>query len=111
MRGEYGYGQPSKEMELVTFRLRASMPGPEVDLAKQPITRRRGLLAPIGRRRIVFEHGATAIDCPIFNRSDLMPGDEIDGGAIIEQMDTTTLLPTDFRAAVDRAGNLLLSRR
>jgi len=107
----YGYDQPSKEMEIVTFRLRASMPGPDVDLARRPVSRRRGPLAPIGRRRIIFEPAATGIECPIFARSDLMPGDEISGGAVIEQMDTTTLLPPDFRTVVDRAGNLLLTHR
>ena len=36
----YGYDQPAMELELVTFRLRASMPGPEVDL--KPATLKPG---------------------------------------------------------------------
>jgi len=107
----YGYDQPSKEMEIVTFRLRASMPGPKLDLAKHSSGDRRSALASIGRRRVAFEASETRIDCPVFDRSQLMPGEELDGPAIIEQMDTTTLLPPDFHAAVDPVGNLLLTRR
>ena len=107
----YGYDQPAQEMELVTFRLRASMPGPRVDLATHSSGHRRGLLKPTGRRRVAFEVAETRIDCSIFDRAQLVPGDEIDGPAIIEQMDTTTLLPPDFHAEVDPVGNLRLTRR
>jgi len=106
----YGYDQTSKEMEIVTFRLRASMPGPKVDLATRSSGRRRGLLKPIGRRRVAFEASETRIDCSIFDRAHLVPGDKIDGPAIIDQMDTTTLLPPDYHAVVDPVGNLLLTR-
>lgn len=97
----YGYDQPSKEMELITFRLRASMPGPRIDVAMPANGKRVVPLAPIGRRRVAFDASARRIDCPIFDRSQLVSGDALDGPAIIEQMDTTTLLPPDFRAAVD----------
>src|SRR5207247_744266 len=60
-----GYDQPSKEMELVTFRLRASMPGPKLDLATHSSGRRLGALVPIGRRRVVFEASEAPIDCPV----------------------------------------------
>jgi len=95
----------------VTFRLRASMPGPKLDLATHSSGRRLGALVPIGRRRVAFEASETRIDCPVFDRSQLMAGEELDGPAIIEQMDTTTLLPPDFHAAADPVGNLLLTRR
>jgi N-methylhydantoinase A len=49
--------------------------------------------------------------CPIFDRSHLMTADTLVGPAIIEQMDTTTLLPPDFSVTVDSYGNLLLTRR
>jgi N-methylhydantoinase A len=107
----YSYDQPSKEMEIVTFRLRASMPGPRLELANHSNGRRVGALVPIGRRGVAFDAPETRIDCPVFDRSHLVPGEELDGPAIIEQMDTTTLLPPDFHAAVDPVGNLLLTRR
>jgi N-methylhydantoinase A len=34
----------------------------------------------------------------------------ITGPAIVEQMDTTTVVPPDFRARADEWGNLILDR-
>ncbi len=107
----YGYDQPSKEMELVTFRVKAAMPGARIDIASHASGRRRAAPAPSAFRHVAFDASGTRIDCPIFDRSGLVPGDSLDGPAIIEQMDTTTLLPPDFRAVADAVGNLLLTRR
>jgi N-methylhydantoinase A len=110
-RRHYGYAQAEKELELVTFRLRASMPGPQLDLMEAQNFGRSGPLMPISQRSVVFASGSPPIECPIYDRSDLVPGDVLVGPAIVEQMDTTTLLPPDFDASVDGFGNLLLKRR
>jgi N-methylhydantoinase A len=41
----------------------------------------------------------------------LKPHDTINGPAIVEQMDATTVIPPDFDARVDALGNLLLQKR
>ena len=43
----------------------------------------------------------------VFQREDLKPGDAFAGPAVIEQYDTTTLVPAGFRASVDAWGNLV----
>ena len=45
---------------------------------------------------------------PILRRESLAPGTTLEGPAIIEQLDTTTVLPAGFRAVVDEAGNLIV---
>ena len=45
---------------------------------------------------------------PILRRESLSPGATLVGPAIIEQLDTTTVLPPDFRSVVDQAGNLIV---
>ena len=45
---------------------------------------------------------------PIIRRESLAPGTTLEGPAIIEQLDTTTVLPPEFRAGVDAAGNLIV---
>ena len=45
---------------------------------------------------------------PIIRRESLAPGATLDGPAIIEQLDTTTVLPPEFRAVVEAAGNLIV---
>jgi len=44
----------------------------------------------------------------ILRRESLGPGSTLEGPAIIEQLDTTTVLPPEFRTDVDHAGNLLI---
>ena len=46
----------------------------------------------------------------IYDRSTLEPGDVVDGPAVIEQLDSTTLVWPEQRAAVDGYRNLLLER-
>ena len=60
-------------------------------------TERRTVRFPTGRR-----------ETPIVRREALVPGSMLQGPAIIEQLDTTTVLPPGFRAAVDDAGNLVI---
>ncbi len=105
----YGFVREASVMELVTFRLRAVL------ATKQP--QRPTNAAPSGQACEVLEHRAVVFDdaakptrCEVYARSSLTPGFWIVGPAIIEQMDTTTVVPAGFSAVSDGSGNLLLSR-
>ena len=67
------------------------------DDAGRKVTERRDVRFPGGRH-----------ETPILRRESLGPGNALEGPAIIEQLDTTTVLPPGFRAAVDDAGNLVI---
>ena len=47
-------------------------------------------------------------ESPILRREALVPASALEGPAIIEQLDTTTVLPPGFQAVVDGAGNLIV---
>jgi len=107
----YGYDKPHEEVELVTFRIKASAPVPRkpnlavaqtVSVDEKPV--------PVMTRRAYFEPVQGIVDCPVFRRTQLAAGASIPGPAIIEQMDTTTIIPPDFQAHVDEWGNLILRR-
>lgn len=49
------------------------------------------------------------LDTPVFARHALRPGDAFPGPAIVEQLDTTTLIEPGDIAEVDRAGNLMIT--
>lgn len=51
------------------------------------------------------------VECPIYAREGLKPGNRIDGPAIVEQMDTTTVTLPDMQGAVDGYLNLILEAR
>lgn len=104
----YGYDQPEKEIELVTFRVRAALPARVPDL-RPSVTGRSGALAPMALRRTFFEP-AGFVDCPVYGRDALVAGDRIEGPVILEQMDTTTVVPPDFCCEVDDALNLRLKK-
>jgi 5-oxoprolinase (ATP-hydrolysing)/N-methylhydantoinase A len=44
-----------------------------------------------------------------YDRSKLLAGDRIEGPAIINQYDTTTVLPPGFTAEIDRFGNIVMA--
>jgi N-methylhydantoinase A len=68
-----------------------------------------GHVEPTERSVYFRERGWTA--CPVYRREALTPGTQVDGPAIIEQMDSTTLVSPDFTACVDSATNILLTRK
>lgn len=58
-------------------------------------------------RRVWFSGGWT--DTPIYRRSDIGAGARIDGPAIVEQMDTTSVIEPGCVAEADGMGNLVVS--
>lgn len=62
-----------------------------------------------GSRQVFFEDSWTT--ATVYDRLSLPLGEQINGPAIIEQRDTTTLVPPDMVAAADNLGNLILEVR
>ena len=48
------------------------------------------------------------METPVYDRWSLKPGQEIVGPAIMEQMDTTTVVEIGVTACMDTYGNLIL---
>ena len=109
----YGYRSPERTLEFVTCRVKATRAIPKHDLACVPPLQRTGALAPAARRTVFFDRSRDAragyVDCPVFDRAQMIPGDTVEGPAIIEQMDTTTVIPPEFKARVDAALNLYMT--
>jgi N-methylhydantoinase A len=102
----YGFHNPADPIELVNFRLLA------VGKLRQPAARpgaprRSGKVAPASHRKVWFAADA-AQDTPVYDRATLEPGDAIAGPAVIEQLDSTTLLFPGDRAMVDPHLNLMV---
>jgi N-methylhydantoinase A/oxoprolinase/acetone carboxylase beta subunit len=62
--------------------------------------------------RVVFDVDSTVrrLDTARYRRDRLKAGNRIDGPAIVDQMDTTILIPPGFRARVDRFGNIIITQ-
>ena len=50
---------------------------------------------------VLFDEHPKQLKARIFDRTQLAPGDVIEGPAIIEQLDSTTLVPPGIKAEVD----------
>ena len=62
-------------------------------------------IAP-GARRVWFPEGWR--DTPIHRRGALPPGTALEGPAIVEQLDSTTVVEPGDRVTVDPLGNLII---
>jgi len=63
--------------------------------------------SPTGTRAVWFE-AAKATNTPIYQRVDLQPGHNLDGPAVVEQLDALTIIHPGDRAKVDGYGNLII---
>jgi N-methylhydantoinase A len=68
-----------------------------------------GGAVPAGRRRAWFD-GAWR-DTPVYRREQLGSGAELVGPAIVEQLDSTTVIEPGDRVRVDADGNLEITVR
>ena len=109
-RAMYGYASPDKQLELVTYRVRARLMQARRPMTESAAAGRGRALAASASRRAYFEQARGFIDCPVHLREDLEPQDRFQGPAIVEQMDCTTVVPPGWNARVDACSNLLLSR-
>ncbi len=66
--------------------------------------------ARVGTRDVYFRRGEGFVSTPIYDRERLAPGAAFAGPAVVEQMDSNTLVPPGWACRVDEYGNLLLTR-
>jgi len=108
---EYGRHFSEKNVELVNLRVVGVGRIPELQPKRTiPGTEALEPQARLGTRRVVFESGgkAVAYQAAIIRRDALKAGNLITGPAIVQQMDTTTVIPPGFSAKVDNVGNLII---
>jgi N-methylhydantoinase A len=116
----YGYSYPTREVELVTLRLRSIIKSRQASILKTPppATGRVGTGAPAhsGRAKPGSEF---PISAPVFfsgkkrrttvlSRDTMSPGKKYSGPAVITEYSATTMVPPGMNFRRDRAGNLIV---
>lgn len=61
-----------------------------------------------GTRQVYFPETGGFTDCPVFDRAALRAGDKLHGPTIIEERDSTLVLPPRASATVDTHGHVIL---
>ena len=108
-KAEYGHSTPGEIIQVVYLRLQAVM----------PLTKPR--LNPLGdnsggtvtatsndSRTVWFSNGQT--QCQEYQRDDLKSGHTLEGPAIIQEKEATTLVEAQWTLRVDQFGNLVIEK-
>jgi len=94
------------ELEILSFRLRASGATPKLTI-KQADLPQGSEDALKGTRKTYFGEGF--VDAGIYDRYRLTPGMTVKGPAIIEERESTTVVPPGDTLTIDEAGNLRIA--
>lgn len=102
----YSYSMPDEPVEVVNIHLIAYGLIRKPKFRKIPFTSSSS--DALIDKKMVFFKGNAWIETPIYSRDALLPGHKINGPAIIEQSDATTVIPPGWNAVVDEFLNLTL---
>ncbi|WP_431927779.1 hydantoinase/oxoprolinase family protein [Amycolatopsis tucumanensis] len=105
----YGYSSAEDAVQVVTFRLRAIGEVSRAELHRAPLGDADASAAIRATREVYLPESGGFTECPVYDRRLLEPGHRIDGPAVVEQMDTTTLLLPGDVAVVDELRNLVVT--
>lgn len=104
----YGYIAPEEAIQIATFRCEAIARVDKAPLASHARSETPLADAVMTQRKVYLPEANGWVSCPIYDRDKLGPGHAIAGPAIVEQMDTTTLILPGQTATVDEFLNLIL---
>ena len=104
----YGFANEQEPTQIVNLRVVG------IGAVDRPVLRQldEATDSPIraikGTRAVYFAETNGMIDVTLYDRDQLRSGDTFSGPAIIEQMDTTVVVPPDTRVEVEETGNLII---
>lgn len=102
----YGFSRPEESSEIVNLRLICTGLIPKAKLKKEELFSNNPKSAYIGSRKVLFKGEFRKTD--IYNRNLLNPGNVIGGPAIVEQKDSTTVIPPASVATIDSYRNIII---
>jgi N-methylhydantoinase A len=104
----YNYRRDGAPVEIYRLSVRAVGVTPKPELRRHELN--GAAASPSGSRPVHFDWSGDAVDTPLFVRSDLPAGTELEGPAIIDQLDSTTVVPPGWSAEVDEWLNIRMHR-
>jgi N-methylhydantoinase A len=106
-----GHKAETEPVELVSLRLISYGLVPQAKLSPSKATGRKVSEAKTGERKVYFGKQHGVLNCQIYKRDLLEPGHRVFGPAIVEQLDTTTVIHPEQEAAVDDYRNLIVTEK
>jgi N-methylhydantoinase A len=94
-------------MEAVTWRVVVSGVSPDIEPSQS--VQSIGTEYFKGTRKVWFPNQKAALDCPVYDRYALPVGQQFDGPAIIEEMESTTVVGLDSTFVMDGHRDILVT--
>ena len=109
---EFGYsvGLDLTSVEFVNARLAALGPAPVGELLPDE-TRGEPADAVVATRPVHFTEAGGWVDTTIYDRSRLFAGGTLSGPAIVQEVDSTTVVPPGATVSIDDYRNLIIDVR
>jgi N-methylhydantoinase A len=104
----YNYRRDGAPVEIYRLSVRAVGVTPKPQLQRHELNGSHASAA--GSRPVHFDPSGDAVETPLYVRSDLPAGTKLSGPAIIDQLDSTTVVPPGWRAEVDEWLNIRMHR-
>jgi N-methylhydantoinase A len=109
--GQYGRTEPVVPVECVSWQVIVAGPRPRIDLTATALhgAAHGGVaVARRGARQAYFPAAGGSVETPVYDRTRLALGDAIAGPALIEERESTLVLPPGAAARCDVALNLVV---
>jgi N-methylhydantoinase A len=100
---------PGMTIEIMNWGLTISSVPRKIIRLPAPVRRRK--IEPRRYRRVCLGLNKKLADIPIYVRSELAPGEWLNGPALIVEGQTTTVVGPSFDAVIDEGANIRMSRR
>jgi N-methylhydantoinase A len=107
-RRMYGFIAEDEPVQLVTFRIEATGQVRKAEFRPKQLTGPDPAAALDSQREVWLPEAGGPVTVPVYARDKLLPGNCIPGPAIVEQMDSTTIVLPGSVARVDAYDNLIL---
>ncbi len=96
---EHNYKRTEAPVEVYRLSVAAVGLTPKAELARHELGSKEAV--PVESRKVHFDESDHPLDTPVYNRHDLGAGSRVEGPAIIDQLDSTTVVPPGVTAEVD----------
>ncbi len=105
----YGTSNPGEVPDVVNVRVLSLSRVAKLDLPEKAAGKGAEKISRTESRQALFQERDEYLDTPVYQREALAVGAVIEGPAIVEQLDSTTVILPRQKASVDRYGHLLVT--
>lgn len=105
---QFSWSNPDQVVEIYGLRVTAIGKVPMPSFNKADNGEQAEMPEPRQVRQVFFEKAGGFVDTPVYRRRDLPPGAKLRGPAIVEQLDTTTVIPVGVKARIDDYLNIIM---